>query len=230
MRPHDWSGFATLGAFIAAIVAATGGAWWWTVAWLVVVALGGAMTRYWSITPRAPLPYLLRWTMLMPRGNQSPRHVVRALAQRPGERVLELGPGVGVHAVDVARALGPTGRLDVFDVQQPMLDAVVRRAAAEGLGNVVPSRGDAATLPYLDATFDAAYLLGVLGEIPDEQAALRELRRVLKLDGRLVVGEVIFDPDYVPPRTLARRAAAASFAVERRLGSALSYLARLRPI
>jgi ubiquinone/menaquinone biosynthesis C-methylase UbiE len=68
----------------------------------------------------------------------------------------------------------------------------------------------------------------VLGEIPDGQAALRELRRVLKPSGRLVIGEVFFDPDFVRFGVLTSRAERASFAFERRQGGGLSYLARFR--
>ena len=64
-----------------------------------------------------------------------------------------------------------------------------RRARRAGVHNIVASRGDAERLPYPDGQFDAAYLIGVLGEIPDQTAALRELRRVLKPEGRLVIGE-----------------------------------------
>jgi ubiquinone/menaquinone biosynthesis C-methylase UbiE len=72
-------------------------------------------------------------------------------------------------------------------------------------------------------------LVGVLGEIPDEQTALREVRRVLKPGGRLVVGEVCFDPDFVRLGSLRSRAAQASFVFERSQGGSLSYLARFRP-
>ena len=68
----------------------------------------------------------------------------------------------------------------------------------------------------------------VLGEIPDQDAALRELRRVLKPTGRLVVGELAVDPHVVFPGALERRAQAAGLRVEHRDGSALGYFARLR--
>jgi SAM-dependent methyltransferase len=226
VRPHDWSGFVALGAVVWCLVElARGNVVWALVLGLVGIATG-ILTRYWSLTRPGPMPHLLRWTLLVPRGNHSPAHLQRILEPQNGERILEIGPGIGIHSLPVARALAPGGTLDVFDVQQAMLDDVMRRASAAGITNIVPRQGDARRLPYADGTFDAAYLIGVLGEIPDERTALRELRRVLKRDGRLVVGEIFFDPDFVRFGPLQTRAADAAFAFDRRLGGSLSYLAR----
>jgi SAM-dependent methyltransferase len=202
----------------------------WALAWFLVTVVAVVVTRYWSVSHPAPMPHLLRWTLAVPRGNQSPEHLKRILEPRSGERLLEIGPGVGIHAVPVASSLAPHGTLDVFDVQQDMLDDVMRRGRAAGITNITARQGDAQHLPYPDATFDGAYLVGVLGEIPDGDAALRELRRVLKPNGRLVIGEVFFDPDFVRFGALKRRAERAAFAFQRRSGGALSYLARFHPV
>ncbi|MFP6626692.1 MAG: methyltransferase domain-containing protein [Deltaproteobacteria bacterium] len=146
-----------------------------------------------------------------------------------GERILEIGPGIGIHTVPVAQALAPSGTLDVIDLQQKMLDDVMRRANGVGVTNITAKIGDAQELPYPDDAFDGAYLLGVLGEIPDGPAALRELRRVVKPTGRLVIGEVFFDPDWIRSGPLTALTEQASFVFERKSGGALSYLARFRP-
>lgn len=96
-----------------------------------------------------------------------------------------------------------------------------------GLTNVVSGR-DAQALPYPAVTFDAAYLAVVLGEIPDQGAALRELARVLKPGGRLVVGEVLPDFHMVPFGALKARAEEAGLRFERRLGGPLGYFASFR--
>jgi SAM-dependent methyltransferase len=99
-------------------------------------------------------------------------------------------------------------------------------ARERGLENIAPTQGDARELPYPDDTFDAAYLVTVLGEIPDQEAALRQLARVLKPGGRLVVGELLGDPHWVSPAKLRTRAEAAGLRFERRAGSPLGYFAR----
>ena len=66
----------------------------------------------------------------------------------------------------------------------------------------------------------------MLGEIPDQDAALGELARVLAPGGRLVVGELFGDPHWVRPGRLRQRAQAAGLQFERRSGSPLGYFAR----
>ena len=102
------------------------------------------------------------------------------------------------------------------------------RARAAGITSIAPAKADARQLPFQGATFDAAYLVTVLGEIPDPAAAVRELRRVLKPTGRLVVGEFL-ERHYVPLVDLLNYGNAAGLELSGRLGPPLAYFARLRP-
>jgi ubiquinone/menaquinone biosynthesis C-methylase UbiE len=117
----------------------------------------------------------------------------------------------------------------VLDVQQEMLDHTLRRAREEGIENIEPILADARTLPFEDDSFDGAYLVTVLGEIPDQDAALRELRRVVRSGGRIVVGELFGDPHMVTHSALAARAEAAGLHVDRKLGGGLWHFTRLQP-
>lgn len=146
----------------------------------------------------------------------------------PGERVLEVGPGTGYYTPGLAERLGPQGSVEVLDIQQEMLDHTIRTVRERGLWNVSATRADARELPYDDGSFDAAVLVTVLGEIPEPDTALRELARVLRPGGRLVVGELLGDPHYVTLGSLQRRAEDAGLAFERRVGPKLGYFARFR--
>ena len=185
--------------------------------------LGAAL--YWRRNPSA-CPYNQRFWIEAPHPFITRARLREILEPMPGERVLEVGPGTGYYALPVADWLGPDGRLDVFDLQQEMLDHTMRRAAERGLANITPTQGDARQLPYDDAAFDAAYLVTVLGEIPDQVAALGELRRVIRPGGRIVVGELFGDPHMVTEGALRERAEAAGLRFEQRVGGKLGYFAR----
>ena len=181
---------------------------------------------WWRRNPSA-CPYSQRFWIEAPHPFITRERLREILEPVSGERMLEVGPGTGYYALPVAGWLGPHGRLDVLDIQQEMLDHTLRRAADAGVENIAPARADARELPYPDDSFDAAYLVTVLGEIPDQDAALRELRRVVKPDGRIVVGELFGDPHMVTHGALRRRAAAAGLSVERKLGGRLWHFTRL---
>lgn len=187
--------------------------------------LGAAL--WWRRNPSA-CPYGQRFWVQPPHPLVTRARLREVLAPRPGEHVLEVGPGTGYYTLDVAEWVSPGGRVDIFDIQPEMLEHTLTRARERGIANIAATEGDAQSLPYPDETFDGAHLTAVLGEIPDQDAALRELARVLKPGGRLVVGELFGDPHWVSPGRLRRRAEAAGLRFERRSGSPLGYFALLR--
>ncbi len=187
----------------------------------------GYRAARWRKDPSA-CPYGQRLWVELPRPFLGRTRLRRILAPQPGQRVLEIGPGTGYYALHAARWVAPNGTLDILDVQQEMLDHTMRRAGGLGLTNIAPRRADARTLPYPDDTFDVAYLVATLGEIADQERALKEIRRVLKPDGRLVIGEGFPDPHMVRFETLRARADSAGLAPENRIGGAPDYFASFR--
>ena len=188
-------------------------------------ALGAAV--WWRRNPSA-CPYSQRFWVEAPHPFITRERLRAILEPSPGERLLEVGPGTGYYALPVAEWLSPGGQLDVLDVQQEMLDHTLQRAAEHGIDNITPACADARELPYPDDSFDGAYLVTVLGEIPDQEAALRELRRVVRPGGRIVVGELFGDPHMVTHSALADRGRAAGLSVDRKLGGTLWHFTRLQ--
>ena len=186
-----------------------------------------AAALWWRNNPSA-CPYGQRFFVEAPHPLITRDRLRQILEPESGERVLEIGPGTGYYTLDLAEWVGPDGAVEIFDIQQEMLDHTMVRARERGISNVHPMLGDARSLPYEDDSFDAAALTAVLGEIPDPDAALREINRVLKPGGRLIVGELFGDPHMVTLSTLRRRAEAASLVFEGHVGPKLGYFARLR--
>jgi SAM-dependent methyltransferase len=195
---------------------------------LISLAAAGTLgvAWWWRKHPSA-CPYSQRFWVEAPHPGITRKRLLEILALERGERVLEVGPGTGYYSLDVAARLDG-GTLAVFDIQQDMLEHLMRRASQRGLTNMESTLGDAQSLPYEDASFDAAFLVTVLGEIPDQNAALRELARVLRPGGRLVVGELFGDPHMVTLGKLRPRAEGVGLSFECRLGTPLAYFARFR--
>jgi protein-L-isoaspartate O-methyltransferase len=194
------------------------------------LVLGGAAAvaaaaLWWRKNPSA-CPYGQRFWVEAPHPLITRERLREILDPKPGERILEVGPGTGYYTLDVAEWVKPDGEVAILDLQQEMLDHTMRRAGERGLANITPTQSDATAMPYEDTTYDAAYLVTVLGEIPDQDAAFRELARVLRPGGRLVVGELLGDPHYVRLAPMRLRASGAGLTFERRVGNALGYFAR----
>lgn len=114
---------------------------------------------------------------------------VIALAQpEPGEHVLDVACGTGALTRLLPAFVGPRGRVVGLDLNPAMLD-VAREGAVHraGAAQIEYHEGDASTLPFADATFDVVYCQLGLMFFPDRIAALKEMHRVLRPNGRLAV-------------------------------------------
>lgn len=108
-------------------------------------------------------------------------------APAPGEAVLDVACGTGVLAVAAAEAVGPAGRVLGVDLADAMVQASRQRAQDIGLGHATFERMDAERLNVPDASFDLALCSLGLMYLPDPDAALVELHRVLRPGGRVVL-------------------------------------------
>jgi len=124
----------------------------------------------------------------------SPATLVRHLHLTRSSRVLELGPGPGFFSIDVARSI-PEGRLELVDIQREMLQKARRRLHRAGVRHAGYTQANGVMLPFQSGAFDVAFLVAVLGEVPDAKACLASIARVLRPGGLLLVTELPGDPD-----------------------------------
>jgi SAM-dependent methyltransferase len=191
---------------------------------LAALAIVGA-ALWWRRNPSA-CPYGQKFWVEAPHPIITRERLRDVLEPRPGERVLEIGPGTGYYTLDVAEWVGPDGTVEIFDIQQEFLDHTMRGAGERGLANVVPTQGDATALPYEDDSIDAVLMTAVLGEIPDRAAALREIQRVLKPGGRFVAGELFGDPHFTTFGSMQAQCGEAGMRLENHSGNWFGYFAR----
>jgi SAM-dependent methyltransferase len=112
--------------------------------------------------------------------------LIAMLAPQPGERVLDIGSGGGLAAIEAARAVGATGGVTGFDISAGLVSLATRRAADAAVANVRFVSGDAQVDDMSGGPFDAAMSqLGVMF-FADPVAAFRNIRRHLRPGGRMV--------------------------------------------
>jgi len=108
---------------------------------------------------------------------------IRRMGIRPGDRVLEVGVGTGINAALYPRDCAVTG----IDLSSSMLEKARDRIARKGVRNVRLMQMDAANLKFADDTFDIVYAPYVISVVPDPVAVAREMRRVCRPGGRIVI-------------------------------------------
>jgi phosphatidylethanolamine/phosphatidyl-N-methylethanolamine N-methyltransferase len=108
---------------------------------------------------------------------------IRRMDIKPGERLLEVGVGTGINV-----ALYPTDCLVTgIDLSSSMLEKARDRVSRKGVRNVRLLQMDAANLKFEDDTFDIVYAPYVISVVPDPVAVAREMRRVCRSGGRIII-------------------------------------------
>lgn len=122
-------------------------------------------------------------------------HVIDPL--RAGETVLDVGSGSGTDLLLAAHHVGPRGRAIGVDMTEEMVKRCHASIAELGLENVEVRCGSVEHLPLDDAMVDAVISNGVLNLVPDKAQALREIYRVLRPGGRLLLGDIVVSATFL---------------------------------
>jgi arsenite methyltransferase len=117
--------------------------------------------------------------------------VLHAMALRAGEVVLDVGPGPGLLAAEMAAIVGESGVVSGVDQSEPMVAMSQQRCKDQAWVDM--QVGEATALPYQDGIFDAAVATQVYEYVEDVEAALSELWRVLRHGGRALILDTDWD-------------------------------------
>lgn len=138
------------------------------------------------------IPGLLRYLRLLPRMWRSPvsTAVVEAIAPKAGERVLDLGAGMGAATVEAARTGATVLAVDPTPFMRAILGA---RCRWPGRGSVQVLDGAAESLSIEDGSIDALWTVNTIHHWTDRPRACRELARVVRPGGRILLADEDMD-------------------------------------
>jgi ubiquinone/menaquinone biosynthesis C-methylase UbiE len=195
----------------------------WSAMVVIVLFVAASLAWRWASRRRSlPCPTLFAWMLENPIGTQ---RTLDRMPLRPGQRVLEIGPGPGRLLVPAAQRVLPGGEVVGIDIQPGMIKRLVARAKRANVDNLTAILGDASQPHFAGGRFDLVFLCTVLGEVPDRAAVLAEAFRTLKPGGTLCVTELVGDPHYQSRSTVKRLAAEAGFRFESMRGGWWFYTA-----
>jgi ubiquinone/menaquinone biosynthesis C-methylase UbiE len=146
---------------------------------------------------------------------------------QPGMSVLDIGCGPGRLTIPVARRVGPQGEVVAMDIQAGMLRRVQEKAQAANLTNIRFLQGGAGEGKLERSQSERALLVMVLGEIPRQEAALKEIFEALKPGGVLSVTEIIFDPHFQSREKVLKLARAVGFREKAFFGNRIAFTLNL---
>ena len=130
------------------------------------------------------------------------RLLLEALAIEPGQKVCDLGCGNGFYTFELARRVGPEGRVYAVDIQPEMLRMLAERGAQEGLRNIRPILGTVIDPRLPKGELDLVLCVDVYHEFSHPEPMLARIRESLAPGGRLALAEFRGEDPAVPIKPL----------------------------
>ena len=161
--------------------------------------------------PHSVCPWWIGYLLASPlrRLRYDPAEVLAPYVHE-GMTVLEPGPGMGFFTLELARVVGPSGRVVAVDIQRQMLDRLKRRATRAGLIDRLSIRlaqPDSLGVADLAGAVDFVLAFAMVHEIPSASAFFREAALVMKPGARMLLAE---PAGHVKPELFADELAAAA--------------------
>ena len=191
------------------------------IAWILgILTAVNLWWRWQSRRQSLPCPTWLAGSLESPLADKliGTQTTLDRIGLRPGQRVLEVGPGPGRLLIPAARRVLPDGEVIGLDIQPGMITRLETRAAQANVLNLTATPGDATQQHFPAESFDVIFLCTVLGEIPDREAALRQCYVALKPGGLLSITEIFPDPHYQSRATVQQLAETAGFRLKQVYG------------
>ncbi len=199
---------------------------------LMGIGLLGSVAIAWRIVARLrplPTPPWLSGMFENPLAKSIRADVlIQRAGIKPGMRVLDAGCGAGRVTIPAAQAVGNKGEVIALDLQPGMLDLVMARAKTAEMSNVRFMLSGLGEEMLPTDRFDRVILSAVLGEIPNQVAAMKEIACALKPGGIVSITELFLDPHYQSIKSIRQLAEKVGLVETAVFGNNYSYTINLR--
>lgn len=201
-----------------------------TIIIIIVLSLPWLLWRLLSRRYILPCPTWLGWMVEMDnpftKVNRA-NNIIEHLQLRPGMSILDIGCGPGRVTIPLAKKIIENGDVVAMDIQEGMLKRTRDKAQNENLTNIHFLHAAIGENKLPHDKFDRILLVTVLGEIPKQEEALKEIYLALKPNGILSITELIFDPHFQRKSYVMNLASKIGFVEKDFFGNSIAYTLHL---
>ena len=186
-------------------------------------------SNYYSL----PCPGWLSWMIERDNPFVKVHHasqIIEHLNLHPGMLVLDAGCGPGRVTIPLAKSMNKNIEVVAMDIQASMLGRVIKKSKKENLTNIQFLQVGLGKNTLEKNKFDRVILVTVIGEIPNQESAIKEIFKTLKPGGILSITETVFDPHYQSIKSILQMTEKIGFHERNRYGNFVAYTINLEKI